>query len=328
VSSVQGDSASAGNGSVALSYIVDTTAPAVTAVETGAPPGTYRAGAVIPIYVSFSEPVAVTGTPTLTMNLGTRTLALPYVSGSGTANLVFSYTVALGDLTPALETTGTSALSLAGGTIKDMVGTVASITTPVPGGDGSLSDHVILVIDAVVPAVPTGAAAGSGGASAPLITWAANNDADIAGYRVFGGTTNPPTTQLTTLPASTLDFTFDAALRGVPYFFYVVAVDIAGNVSGPSAVVTYTRPNTLIDITDFGAATTLTGATSIPFTFAVSDVVTGLTASDFTVSGTATGWSVQSVTGSGGGPYTVTVGGASTSAGSVILTLAQNAVLD
>jgi len=328
VSSVQGDSASAGNGSVALSYIVDTTAPAVTAIETGAPPGTYRAGAVIPIYVSFSEPVSVTGTPTLTMNLGTRTLALPYVSGSGTANLVFSYTVALGDLTPALETTGTSALSLAGGTIKDMVGTVASITTPVPGGDGSLSAHVILVIDAVVPAVPTGAAAGSGGASAPLITWAANNDADIAGYRVFGGTTNPPATQLTTLPASTLDFTFDAALRGVPYFFYVVAVDIAGNVSGPSAVVTYTRPDTLIDITDFGAATTLTGATSIPFTFAVSDVVTGLTASDFTVSGTATGWSVQSVTGSGGGPYTVMVGGASTSAGSVILTLAQNAVLD
>ena len=327
VTHVQGDPAGTGNGSIAFSYIVDTSAPSVAGVAAGIGPGTYRAGTVIPVYVSFTEPVFVTGTPTLALNVGTRTVTLPYISGSGTANLAFSYTVNTGDLTPALETTGTSSLALAGGSIKDGAGSVAAITMPVPGAVGSLSDDAIVAIDAVPPAVPTGVTAGSGAASAPLISWAANNDADIAGYRVFGGTINPPTTQLTTLAADTLNFTFDAALRGVPYYFTVVAVDAAGNVSGASSVVTYTRPNSLLDITRFEPADTLTSASSIPYTLEFSDAVTGLTSSDFTVGGTATGWSVQSVTGSGT-TYTVTIGGASGTSGTVALTLLQNAVLD
>ncbi|MBU6364515.1 MAG: hypothetical protein KGQ95_09905, partial [Acidobacteria bacterium] len=328
VTHTQGAATATGNGSVAFSYVVDTTPAAATGVQSGATPGTYRAGAVIPVYVSFSEPVVVTGTPTLAINAGTRTVSLPYLSGSGTPNLTFSYTVASGDLTPALEVTGTNALALAGGTIRDQAGNTATLTLPLPGAPGSLSDDGAIAIDAVPPAVPSGVAAGSGSASAPLVTWAANNDSDIAGYRVFGGTTNPPTTQLTTLPADTQEFTFDAALRGVPYFFYVVAVDRAGNVSGASAVVTYTRPDSLLDVMQFEPATTLTGAASIPFTLEFSEAVTGLAASDFSVGGSATGWSVQSVTGTGAGPYTVTVGGASGTSGTVILSLLANAVND
>ena len=124
----------------------------MTGVQAGIGPGTYRAGTVIPVYVSFSEPVFITGTPTLTLNVGTRTVTLPYLSGSGSANLAFSYTVNTGDLTSALETTGTSALALAGGTIKDGAGNTAAITLPVPGAAGSLSDDAIIAIDAVPPA--------------------------------------------------------------------------------------------------------------------------------------------------------------------------------
>ena len=65
--------------------------------------GDYDAGKVLTLTLNMSEAVNVTGTPTLTLNDGGTA---SYVSGSGSSALVFSYTVAAGQNTAALQVTG------------------------------------------------------------------------------------------------------------------------------------------------------------------------------------------------------------------------------
>ena len=74
-----------------------------------------------------------------------------------------------------------------------------------------------------------------------------------------------------------------------------------------------------------------TGAHTLPFGLIFKEPVTGLTAGDFEVTGSSTGWSVQGVTGTASA-YTVTVaadeGGGGPPDGSVTLTLPAGAVTD
>ena len=73
---------------------IDTTPPTVTGGILDASGRGLRGGATIPITVTFSEPVTVTGTPQLTLNDGGA--VANYASGSGTATLTFTYAVAAG----------------------------------------------------------------------------------------------------------------------------------------------------------------------------------------------------------------------------------------
>ena len=59
--------------------------------------GTYHTGDDIQATVTFSEAVAVTGTPTLALRIGDDSRVAAYESGSGSSDLVFSYTVVDGD---------------------------------------------------------------------------------------------------------------------------------------------------------------------------------------------------------------------------------------
>ncbi len=68
-------------------------------------------------------------------------------------------------------------------------------------------------------------------------------------------------------------------------------------------------------------------ASSLQFTITFSESVSGLTTSDFSVGGGASGWSVTGLTGSGAGPYTVTVDGSAGTDGTVSLALAAYAVV-
>ncbi len=81
--------------------------------------GDYDAGKALTLTLHMSEAVNVTGTPTLTLNDGGTA---SYVSGSGTSTLTFSYTVAAGQNTAALQVTGVS------GTITDLAGNALSST--------------------------------------------------------------------------------------------------------------------------------------------------------------------------------------------------------
>lgn len=125
----------------------------VTSLTSGVTNGFYKAGVVIPITVSFADSVTVTGTPRLTLNTGAT---VNYSSGSGSANLVFSYTVGSSQNATNLDTTGTSALALNGGTIKDSLGVDVNLTLPALGTAGALGTGRAVVIDTTKPTVSIG----------------------------------------------------------------------------------------------------------------------------------------------------------------------------
>ena len=98
---------------------VDDTAPTVSRVAITSDPGTDRTYAVddeIQVTVTFSETVEVTGTPQLRLELGGGRRTADYEGGSGTAALVFAYTVADGE--SDTDGMGIEADSLSG-TIQD-----------------------------------------------------------------------------------------------------------------------------------------------------------------------------------------------------------------
>ncbi|HEX8024566.1 MAG TPA: N-acetylmuramoyl-L-alanine amidase, partial [Candidatus Limnocylindrales bacterium] len=74
-------------------------------------------------------------------------------------------------------------------------------------------------------------------------------------------------------------------------------------------------------------ATDPTGGTTIDFGLTFSEAVTGLTADDFSIAGTSSGWSVKKVAGAGVG-WTITVSATDPPEGSVELDLAADAVTD
>ena len=81
-----------------------------------------------------------------------------YTSGSESATLVFNYTVQNGDVASDLDYTGTTALALNGGTIKDIAGNAATLTLKAVGASGSLGDAKALVVDGALPTISTVAA--------------------------------------------------------------------------------------------------------------------------------------------------------------------------
>jgi hypothetical protein len=109
--------------------------------------GTYGESEVIDIKVVFDRSVTVTGSPRLKLETGATDRYAGYNSGSGSETLVFRYTVNTGDTSDDLDYTGTDALELNGGTIKDGAGNNADLTLPSPGATHSLSKNKDIVID-------------------------------------------------------------------------------------------------------------------------------------------------------------------------------------
>jgi ELWxxDGT repeat protein len=134
--------------------LVDGVAPTITSV-TGPAAGTYIVGQNLDFTVQFDDTVNVTGTPRLVLTIGSTTRYATYVSGSGSASLLFRYTVQSGDL----DSDGiavASPIDLNGGTIKDVPGNDAVLTFTPPDTSGVLVDGVAPTITSV-----TGPAAGT-----------------------------------------------------------------------------------------------------------------------------------------------------------------------
>ena len=125
-------------------------AQTVTSVSSTAANGTYKVGDVIPITVTFSANVTVTGTPQLTLETGSSDAVVNYSSGSGSNTLTFNYTVAAGHSSADLDYVATSSLALNNGTIKDVAGNVATLTLASPGASGSLGASKALAISPTV----------------------------------------------------------------------------------------------------------------------------------------------------------------------------------
>ncbi len=109
----------------------DARRPAVAGARLGGRPeganGRFIAGDDLEVTVEFDEPVTVTGTPRVALAVGAATRQAAYALGSGTASLVFRYTVAAGDADPNGVAVPASALTLGGGTIRDAAGNAAAL---------------------------------------------------------------------------------------------------------------------------------------------------------------------------------------------------------
>jgi Ca2+-binding RTX toxin-like protein len=127
---------------------VDNSVPAVTGVTSSTVNGAYKAGATVSIQVAFGENVTVTGTPTLALNNGASAV---YTAGSGSGTLTFTYTIAAGQNSADLDYASTTALTLAGGSIRDAAGNDAVLTLPAPGAAGSLGANKNIVVDTTAP---------------------------------------------------------------------------------------------------------------------------------------------------------------------------------
>jgi len=131
-------------------YFQATVGPTVASVTSLTANGAYTAGATIPITVTFSGPVTVTGTPQLALNSGGTAF---YNSGSGSTTLNFIYVVGANDSSAHLDASSTSALTLNGGAIQGAAGNNPSLTLPAPGSAGSLGANTDMFIGAKPPAL-------------------------------------------------------------------------------------------------------------------------------------------------------------------------------
>ena len=112
---------------LALMTATQIEAPVVVAVPVveGAPvvgepvDGAWTAGETVEVQLTFSEPVAVGGTPSIDLRLGTQTQThhAQYTSGSGTNELVFGYTLAEDEGPHDTVLVPGDSLALNGGTI-------------------------------------------------------------------------------------------------------------------------------------------------------------------------------------------------------------------
>ncbi len=139
------------------SIIVDYSPPQVLEVRSKFKPNpdtyTYYVGETFDIEVVWTEPVAISGsTVCLNMNISGGKQAC-YFTGTGTNKIIFRYTVQPGDNSADLDYMNTTALSLAGGYIRDLVNTEANLTLPVPGLTGSLSFNDNIVVDTLGPQI-------------------------------------------------------------------------------------------------------------------------------------------------------------------------------
>ncbi len=110
--------------------LVDTTAPS-TQSATGPANATYVPGNNLNFTLTFNELVNVTGTPRLTLTVGSTTRYADYLSGTGTAVLNFRYTVQANES----DLNGidvAASLDLNGGLITDVATNAASLSFTAP----------------------------------------------------------------------------------------------------------------------------------------------------------------------------------------------------
>ncbi|WP_461076647.1 Ig-like domain-containing protein [Spirosoma flavus] len=143
--------------STSLTINQDATAPVINSVSVPAN-GFYRAGQNLNFLVRFSETVLVTGTPQLLLTIGSTARQASYVSGSGTNELTFSYTVQNGEQ----DTDGitlASALTPNDGTIRDAATNNATLTL------NNVASTTAVLVDAITPTVSISSSAGASGAT-------------------------------------------------------------------------------------------------------------------------------------------------------------------
>ena len=128
--------------------------PYVRAVEISSSPqggrSGYGIGELVSVVVTFSEPVAVTGTPILGLRVGEDAKQAIYESGAASSKLVFAYSVAEGDEDTNGVGIEANSLSLDGGMIRGESGDAALL------GHERLEDDPLHQADGIRPELAAG----------------------------------------------------------------------------------------------------------------------------------------------------------------------------
>ena len=123
----------------------DTTAPAISSVALTSDPGdddTYAVGDDVEITVTFSEAIAVRGTPQVELDVGGGAKHAAYRESDGSA-AVFTYTIAEGDTDADGISIGANKITLNDGTIMDAAENRAALTHDAVAADtGHLVDGI------------------------------------------------------------------------------------------------------------------------------------------------------------------------------------------
>ncbi|MCP1601765.1 hypothetical protein J2S82_003722 [Aeromonas caviae] len=292
---------------LAINDVVDETAPTVSSIAisgaSGAQNSTLNAGDVVSVTVTMDEATVVDttgGTPRVALNVGGSTVYADYVSGSGTASLLFQYTILAGQTDANGISLEADALQANGGTLRDAAGNAANLA------HGVVADNAGYLVDTTAPSFTSGASATAideNSGTAQIVYTAASTDAGTVTYSLKAGAD----AALFSINASTGAVT----LTGNPdyetkasYSFTVVATDAAGNAS--EQVVSLGINNlddTAPTITSAATATAISensGAGQVVYTVTstdTDDIVTGSTSYSLKAGADAALFSINAATG-------------------------------
>lgn len=319
--------------------------PTVMNVTSAAENNPYKAGAIIPITITFSEAVTVNGTPQLTLETGDRDEIINYTSGSGTDTLSFEYSIQPGDTSSDLDYTTTNALSLNGGSIWDAGDANAILTLPAPGSTGSLGANRDIVIDTNPPVVVSIVRANSSPSSASFIYFTITFSEPVTGVNasdfqpLSSGTISDPT--LSAVHAAngarytvgvytgTGSGTLGLALTDNDNILDAVGHPLGGTGTGNGDFSTgeiYSIDKTVPAVVSISRVSPSPRKSDfVNFRVTFSETVTGVNASDFqlTTTDSISGASVAYISGSGA-TRIITVNTGSSGAGSIGLNLVDD----
>ena len=266
--------------------------------------GYYAAGQNLLFTAPFSKVVNVTGTPEIAFTLGAgATEYAQYVSGSGTSNLLFSYTVQAGD-NGALAIS--SPILLNGGSIADALDNNAILTFAAPTTAGVVADNIDPTVAISGPSTNVTVA----GPVSFTVTYA---DANFASSTLASGNitviptgsaacttvtvTGTGATRTVTLTGITGDGTLGISIAAG------TATDLAGNSAGASsASATFAVDNTAPTIALSSPSATLTNTGPVTYNVTYSDLnfnSSTLAAGNITLNTTGTATASVGVSGSG-----------------------------
>ncbi|RYZ91034.1 MAG: hypothetical protein EOP04_01945 [Proteobacteria bacterium] len=189
-------------------------------------PKAYLVNDLIKFNLSFSGIVNVQGVPELALDLGANQAFAKYVSGSGTKDLIFHYTVKDGDDGSSIKSKGSLPLVIPEGAfIRDAFGKAVSMSTPVTLASSS--------VDALKPTLPSSVGfttATTNLASIPF-SWVASSDRSFRHYKAKLCEENDCISECT-LPITTSTVNASAS-RGAASVYYacVQGIDWSGNES-------------------------------------------------------------------------------------------------
>ncbi|MDZ5461527.1 DUF4347 domain-containing protein, partial [Azohydromonas lata] len=282
-------------------YVLDTTEPAITAVDVPAA-GSYVAGDTLHFTVSFSEKVVIGTSAKLVLDIGGVAREAVYVSGSGTTDAVFAYTIVDGDLGAG----GISVTSFdAGSGTQDQAGNALDTTLQGVGDTSSV------VVDAVAPDTPTLGTTLTNSAT-PVLRGQAEAGSRVTvavGGAVYTTTADGSGNWVVDTASDAHTGTLDLGADGAGKTVTLTSTDAAGNATGGSGTLTLdtTAPKVLSVVRLSTNSGGVTNATELVWRVTFDGPVGNVGTDDFSISGT-TG-TVTRVVSAGGTAWDVTVSG-------------------